>query len=334
MILGIVLGVMVLVLVMGFMMTDNPSTNSEAAPRGTVALPPTPTSVPEEAAPEQPQSTGPSLVWKGCGISKKAFMDAASKSYLESSGVEVKLTGGSATVGIEAAATGAADIGGTCRGCIDVNQEDLLDLRLTIVAWDALVAITHPSNSVTSLTEAQLADILLGKIKNWSEIGGDDAPITVCARRGKTSGVGYMVRKLILDDIVADFGSDSLVFASSGPLEKKVASTPYAIAVTGVSSARVREGVKIMAIGDVEPTAENIGSGAYPYYRPLYVAHPPRVNQTTKGFVEWLISPDGQSVVESQGTVTLAQGSTLVSSYKHFENPGIITNYEVLGGSN
>ena len=39
--------------------------------------------------------------------------------------------------------------------------------------------VVHPSNPVKSLTLAQVADLMSGKIKNWKDLGGKDAPILV-----------------------------------------------------------------------------------------------------------------------------------------------------------
>jgi phosphate transport system substrate-binding protein len=46
-----------------------------------------------------------------------------------------------------------------------------------VVALDALVPIVHPSNNVQSVTVENLAQIAAGRIRNWSELGGVDAPI-------------------------------------------------------------------------------------------------------------------------------------------------------------
>jgi phosphate transport system substrate-binding protein len=56
-----------------------------------------------------------------------------------------------------------------------------------ILAVDSLIAIVHPSNPVQSLTMAQLADIYAGKIRNWSQVGGNDAPIAVIDRPAGSS---------------------------------------------------------------------------------------------------------------------------------------------------
>jgi phosphate transport system substrate-binding protein len=45
----------------------------------------------------------------------------------------------------------------------------------------AIKFIVNPNNPVKSLTEAQIKDILLGKITSWKQVGGADQPIMVAA---------------------------------------------------------------------------------------------------------------------------------------------------------
>ncbi len=51
-----------------------------------------------------------------------------------------------------------------------------------IVALDSIVVVTHPNNTIKALKMSDLQGIYSGKISNWSEVGGPDAPITVVNR--------------------------------------------------------------------------------------------------------------------------------------------------------
>jgi phosphate transport system substrate-binding protein len=270
-----------------------------------------------------------SLKWRGCGISKAAFMEACAEQYAKETGVEIQLSGGGAALGIEAAGTGGADLGGTCRMPQASLNEDRPGLKLAVVAWDALAAVVHPSNEVENITTDHLKQVLQQKITNWKELGGPDARIFVVARRGKISGVGHSTRLLIMGDSDADYGETIVRLNSSGPVEKFVEKTPGAIAITGISSARRRE-LKLLKIDGHAPTVNEIASGAYPYYRPLYVAFKPGLKSRTDEFVEWLLGDRGQGIIEEQGTVNLAQGASLAKRYEHFGNTSLIVNFEAL----
>jgi len=134
------------------------------------------------------QASATELKWTGCGISKKAFMKELSKVYEQNTGVRVIIRGGGATKGIRAVAKGEADLGGTCRHKIDVPEEKAVVLHQ--VAWDALVVVVNENSSVDGITLDQVKKVFTGKIKNWKELGGPDAPLKLFVRRGKISGVG------------------------------------------------------------------------------------------------------------------------------------------------
>ncbi len=268
------------------------------------------------------------LVWRGCSVAKVAFMERCAAAYEQETGIQVRLSGGGATLGIEAAGSGGADLGGTCRACLKRLNEDLLGVKLAIVAWDALVVVVHPDNPVENITREQLRQVLQQKITNWQALGGRDEKIVVVARREKTAGVDYSMCVMILGDPDFTFGRTAVLLSSTGPVEELVAEQPRAIAVTGVSSAQKRK-LKILAIDGYKPTPENIADGTYPYFRPLYLAYKPE-NAKAKQFVDWMISDRGQQIVAAEGTVTLAQGAGLAARYRYYEDVRQITNYATL----
>jgi phosphate transport system substrate-binding protein len=200
---------------------------------------------------------------------------------------------------------------------------------MVVVAWDALVAVVHPSNPVDDITREQLAGILEQNIRSWRELGGSRTNIVVVARRGKVSGVGYTTRQLILDNSEANFGRRVILKHSTAPVEKMVQGQPRAVAITGVSSARKRN-LKILSVDGVAATADNIAQGTYPFFRPLYLVYKPGKNAATERFVRWLLGPRGQAIIREHGTVSLAQGAELVCKYAHFPDEKLIINFSGL----
>src|SRR5215831_14463551 len=76
---------------------------------------------------------------------------------------------------------------------------DEAKLRAYPVGSAPAALAVHPSNGVRSLSEAQIADILTGKIKSWNEVGGADKPIVVVCE-GKGGGVRSMIEHEYLGD--------------------------------------------------------------------------------------------------------------------------------------
>jgi phosphate transport system substrate-binding protein len=263
------------------------------------------------AAPSHAAVSDNTLVWAGCGITKKAFMAELAKAYQKKTGVKVTLNGGGATKGIRAATAGKIDIGGACRPIIEGHPEERNAYQVP-VAWDALAVIVHPKNPVQSITFRQLQDIYLGRIKNWKVLGGPDAPIELYIRRGKVSGVGRTLRALVFANFDQEFPGAKYVMKSSGPVEKGIANNPLGIGTTGISSAKRRK-VKILSLNGKEPSYENIKNGSYQLYRPLYlVTKGNRADQKVKDFITFALSREGRAVIRRAGSVPYSDAMGLV----------------------
>lgn len=270
------------------------------------------------------------LSYSGCGITKKAFMAELATAFEADSGITVNVAGGGATKGIVNAAGRSSDLGGGCRHKLNGPEE--ASATQHHVAWDALVVIVHPDNPVQSISSDQLRKVLTGQIVNWSELGlGWDSEILVGTRNGKISGVGRMVRELIFQDLSADYSASSLVFPSSGPLEQSVESTLQMIAVTGISSAKKRQ-VKVLPVDGVEPSYDNIASGEYPYFRPLFLYTHNEPEPHTLRFIDFARSAQGQEIIRAQGTVNLEDGKALAGRYNaQMESLGLEPELWALG---
>lgn len=252
-----------------------------------------------------------SIMWAGCGITKLAFMAELAKAYEKKTGIKVNLQGGGATKGIRSAAKGEIDIGGACRPAIESHPEERGAYQIP-VAWDALVVIVHPNNPVKTISSAQLKDIYLGKITNWQELGGPNVPLNLYVRQGKLSGVGRTLRELVFANYDQEFTTTAKMMKSSGPLEKAIEDDVYGLGVTGIASGQRRK-VKLLQLNGKEPSFDNIKSGSYVLYRPLYlVTKGHSADQRVKDFVTYALSNEGRAIIRKAGTVPYSDAIGLV----------------------
>ena len=252
-----------------------------------------------------------SLTWAGCGISKKAFMAEMAKAYEKKTGIKIVLQGGGATKGIRKVSAREIDLGGSCRQTLEdpntlSSHRKERRVQMDPVAWDALAVIVHKQNPVSNITLDQLRKVYTGRITNWSQLGGNNAPIDLYVRRGKISGVGRTIRELIFYDYEQDFSSPRIqVKKSSGPIEKAIAKDAVnGIAISGISSAK-RRSVKLLKLEGHEPSYRNIKNGSYLLYRPLFLVSHLRSldNPEIRKFSQFVHGEEGKQIMRKVGTV-------------------------------
>jgi len=263
------------------------------------------------AAVTKPVSKDSNVIrWAGCGITKKAFMKELAAGFEKKTGIKVVLEGGGATRGIRDTAKLKIDLGGSCRMSLPDVDKSELHANLTPVAWDALAIITHTSNPVKNLTMKQVKDIYKGRVTNWKQLGGHDAPIELYVRTGYVSGVGYAIRQYVFQNSTEDFVA-KFVVKSSGPLEKGIEKNVNGIGITGVSSARKRK-VKILAFDGKVPTFDNVKNGEYGLYRPLYLVTSPAPSKHVNEFIQFALSKEGKEIIRKNKTVPYADALKLM----------------------
>ncbi len=270
----------------------------------------------EPAKPAKPNT----IAWAGCGITKAAFMDELSKAYEKKTGIKVVFDKGDSPLdgsisGIQDINSGKFALGASCRANIDTMSEER-DVHQVPVAWDALVFIVHPNITIDTVSTQQVKDIYLGKITNWQQLGGPNHTIELYDRRGKLSGVGRNLRELLFADYNQEFPGVKHIVQSTGPLEQGIEKTPFSFGATGISSAqrRAKDGkVKILKLNGKEPSFENIKTGQYVMYRPLYmVSKGIAAEKPVKEFISFALSREGQDVIRSTGTVPYSDAMGLV----------------------
>ena len=275
------------------------------------------------------------ITWAGCGISKNAFMGEMATAYEKKTGVKIELLGGGATKGIRQVASKEVQIGGTCRHVIEkdgsmMTHDEERRIELRPVAWDALVMIVHKDNPVDNISIDQMRKIFKGQITNWKTLGGKDAPIELYVRKGKISGVGRTLRELMFYNYEEEFVAKHVVEESSN-LEKDMVTNPNGAGVTGVSSARKLKGIaKILKLDGKEASYDNIRTGNYLLYRPLYiVTNLQEKDPEVKKFVAFVSGDEGKQIMRSVGTVPYEDAIGLWLTYLDQQNRAMANRLKI-----
>ena len=202
--------------------------------------------------------------------------------------------------GIEAVTNGSADIGNASRALTD--EEKANGISENIVAIDGIAVVVDPANTVENLTKQQLTDIYAGTVTNWSDVGGEDAPIVVVGREAGSGTRSAFEELLEIEDQCAY----SNELDSTGAVMARVASTPGAIGY--ISLDVLDDSVKALTLDGVEATAENIQAGSYFLSRPFVMATNGEIsaqNELVQALFDYVYSEEGQELVSSVGLITV-----------------------------
>ncbi|MBQ8899570.1 MAG: substrate-binding domain-containing protein, partial [Akkermansia sp.] len=178
------------------------------------------------------------------------------------------------------------------------------------IATDALIFVVNEGNLVDNLTTEQIIGIYTGEITNWSEVGGADEPIAAF-QRNSGAGSQALMEKLVMGDTPMMTPPTELMAGSMGELMEYVRSYDNSAGAIGYSvyyyanDMRMAEGLKIIAVDGVEPTDENIRTGAYPHLSNYYtvIGADEAEDSPARVMFEWLQSAEGQRLVQSEGYV-------------------------------
>lgn len=178
----------------------------------------------------------------------------------------------------------------------------------TQIGYEAFVFFVHKDNPIDSLTAEQIRAIYSGEIKNWSEVGGNDEKI-VAFQRNSGSGSQSMMLRFMGDTPLMEPDTQEVI-GGMGEIITEVADYKSRSNSIGFSFRYYVEGIiknpdiKIIAVDGVHPSVENIQNETYPIIAPVYaVTYEGNPNKNVDKLIEWILSDEGQHIIEETGYV-------------------------------
>ena len=237
----------------------------------------------------------------------------------QNSGVSIQVTGGGSGTGLAALINGTTDVAEASRPMKDKEianlkakrGKDALELP---VAVDGLAVYVHESNPVSELTLAQIKAIYTGAVKNWKDVGGRDERILLYSRENN-SGTYVYFKEHVLEN--ADYYPTAQTLPGTAAVINAVAKDPRGIGYGGIAYGKGIKHLRVKkdaASPAIEPSMENVLEGRYPISRFLYwyLAGPP--SGDLLAFAQWVVSKEGQEVVEKVGYYPLNENDRLAAA--------------------
>ena len=244
----------------------------------------------------------------GCGGNKEAVatdgstsmnkvIGALGEAFENDTGITVTYNATGSGAGIQAVLEGRCDIGLSSRNLKE--DEKANGLEGTVLAYDGIAIIVNPNNPVSDLSVETIAKIYTGEIKNWKEIGGNDAEIVLIGREaGSGTRDGF-------EDITKtkDKCSYRQELTSTGDVITTVASNPAAIGYASLAS--VKDTVKALTVGGVTASETTIKDGSYVVQRPFVLVTKKDVqfSESAQKFFTYITSEAAHEIIIAAGVV-------------------------------
>lgn len=173
----------------------------------------------------------------------------------------------------------------------DYAKEKGVELEFVPIGYEAFVFIVNKNNPVDNLTAEQVRDIYSGKITNWSEVGGNNRTIDALQRN---SGSGSQTAMI-------SFMGDVPMRRNIMCLTGSAIGFSFRYYVEGIVE---NSDVKMLSLNGIYPDKENISNGRYPIVGNLFaVYNKTNDNPNIPIFIDWILSEEGQEIVEKNGYV-------------------------------
>ncbi|MFP4642534.1 MAG: phosphate ABC transporter substrate-binding protein [Dehalococcoidia bacterium] len=234
--------------------------------------------------------------------SVKPLVERMAAAFMNEHGkVRIEIGGGGSGKGISDCAAGISDIGAISRP-VHLSESDLISYP---IARDAVAIVVNESNTIEALSREEVAEIYIGEITEWGELGwSEGGSITPYCREKGSGTMDCFVDKVIE---YAGYEEDEIVkeaerVDSNAGIQSNIQGDSSGI---GFVSLGYVQGVKALKLEGIECTVENCLSGEYPVLRRLQLVTKTCPEQPAKAFIDFCRGPEGQQIAEEIGYVPL-----------------------------
>ena len=191
-------------------------------------------------------------------------------------------------------------------------KENGADIVLTPIGKEAFVFLVGEENPVNNITYQEIKNIYSGKTQNWKTLGYEEGGEMICFQRPDGSGSQTALQMIMKDMPIAkprplpldyDASLDSLILSMSNRYHGVQNSLGYSYRY--FVTTMYENTAKIISINGVYPSVENIKNGLYPYTVNFYAITNGEPTGNTKKLIDWLLSEQGQKLIELNGYVPL-----------------------------
>ena len=196
---------------------------------------------------------------------------------------------------------------------LDLAKSKGVALTVKPVCYDSFVFITHVDNPIDNLTAEQIRGIYSGRIRNLSEVGGDDGEIMAFQRERGSGSQTAMEEMVMAGEKMMDapagwhaVGMGMLIdFVAEYQNRSNSIGYTYKYYIDRLYK---NSNIKILKVNGIAPNDDNARNLSYPFAAPYNgVIRSADANGVGGKFLDWMLSDEGQRVITRAGYVPLSR---------------------------
>ncbi len=233
--------------------------------------------------------------------------------------VRVNVNGGGSGTGFAALQNNQTDI---CNASRDIKAEERAKVKEITgkeaqefaTAYDALAVYANPSNPTKEISIGELREIWAegGAITDWEQVNpAMHGKIALFGRQNNSGTYDYFREHVCgkKDGKQREFRGGISEMNGSSEVVENVAKTATGLGYSGMGYKT--PSVNWLKVSNkkgepgIEPGIDVARNGKYPIARKLYLYTAGEPTGEVKAYIEWILSPAGQKIVEKEGFVPL-----------------------------
>lgn len=194
---------------------------------------------------------------------------------------------------------------------LDYAKSKGVELVLTPIGKEAFVFFVNVKNKVNGLSLDQIRRIYTGEVKNWSQLGGGNGDIRAFQRPEGSGSQTMLIHVLAGHTLTTPETNDRP--SGMGGIIKETADyknfkTAIGFSFLYYTTEMVKnKEIKVLDINGIQPNRKTIQDGTYPLTADFYAVTTTKATANTRTLIEWILGPQGQSIIEKTGYTPLRQ---------------------------
>lgn len=202
--------------------------------------------------------------------------------------VNITVQGGGSAVGLKSVQDGTAQIGTYSSKLDNSTAPGITQYK---IASDGIVVIVNTASNITDLKKDQVKSIF----------AGNNSSFTVVTREEGSGTRDAFISLVMGGKNGTNITKSAIVQSSTDAVKQAVKGNPNAIGF--MSLADVDSSVKVVKIDGVTPSVNTVKDGTYVLQRPFLFLTKGNATGATLDFINWVLSPEGQKIVQEAGAV-------------------------------